>query len=367
MAFTHPNGTHHERLLYEESELLHRLSSIRSQLNQLTPISKLPPELLSHVFSFCLTHPYSRTLAKNTLAFTQTCRTWRTLALSTSKLWSTIDICHARYAELCLSRSREATLSVVAPISVMAFERLGSLVEARNRIRKIDVVLFPESMSRLFREMIMGLNSKEGHDEVVLGSSSSLGMGMNATRTLVLENLTELNLRLPSIAERVDLSFLRIPSIQKLSLDGVKLDWMSIVDNTRNRNGVLKVLSLSMLTILMHELIALIEQSEEVFLEDLHVPDYEGGIYGISPLSLRTMTIVSKDRAFVDTLLSRLTLSPTTEVVLRCRDIRVNGAQAQARAALAAAIHDGAGHWSVGYGVSSDVMAMLGYSFPVTG
>ncbi|KAL0064612.1 hypothetical protein AAF712_008438 [Marasmius tenuissimus] len=367
MALTHPDGTHHERLLYEESELLHRLSSIRQQLNHLTPISKLPPEILSHVFSFCVTHPYSRTLAKNTLAFTQACRTWRTLALSTSKLWSTIDICHARHAELCLSRSGGASLSVIAPISVMAFERPGSLVGARNRIRKIDVVMFPESMLRLFKQMIMGLDSKESHDEVVLGSSSSLGMGTNATSTLVLENLTQLNLRLPSIVERADLSFLRIPSIQKLSLDSVNLDWMSIADDIRNRNRGLKALSLSTLTISMHELIALIEQSEEVFLEDLHVPDYEDGIYGVSPLSLRTMTIVSKNQAFVDALLSRLTLPSTTEVVLRYRDIRVSGAQAQARAALAAAIKDGAGHWSVQYGVSSDVMAMLGYPFPVTG
>ncbi|KAL0566987.1 hypothetical protein V5O48_015007 [Marasmius crinis-equi] len=344
-----------ERLLHEESTLLHHLSLIRSQLNHLVPVSALPTEVLTYIFSFCIVHPSSRSLSKpnpsTTLAFTQVCRAWRTLAISSPCLWSTIDVCHDRFASLCLSRCGGANISLIAPTSRIAFE--GSLVAVRNQIRKIDLVLFPDAMLRLFKRLIMGMENIEWELEP--------GFGMGTGERLRLENMTELDLRLPSIAERLDLYFLDLPSIQKVSLDNVTLDWGALARD--NRSGKLKSLSLSRVRLEMDELLGLIAQSEEVMLEAVHVDEMDSEKALISTPTLRKITIISRNKAFVDGLLSRITLGEDTAVVIRCMEMRVSVMGHQIPDALAAAFQQHSS-WIVGnMGISPDVMGMMGYPY----
>ncbi|KAL0065591.1 hypothetical protein AAF712_007369 [Marasmius tenuissimus] len=298
------------------------------------PISTLPPELLLRIF-FRLRpdHSYESRITRTTLAFTQVCQTWRSLALSTAKLWSTIDLCtrSQQYTEVCFSRSLsgEADISIAAT-KPKAFESSAqaagssSLANARNRIRKLEAALYPSSMNKLFRFAI-GDDVKKG-----VGAESA-GQTVEASDSveLTFENLTHLDLAVrypfPSTTGNFDLSFLRIPAIQILSLDGVELGWASIIYDVQNRQRYLPTnlkLSLFRVHIEPNDLLALIQLSSEVFLEDVVVPDISDWQDSkVCPPDLEEITIISQSQVFVDAFLSILSLPMTTRVAKRVRNV----------------------------------------------
>ncbi|ESK97878.1 hypothetical protein Moror_17307 [Moniliophthora roreri MCA 2997] len=286
----------HQRsiLLSEEAQLIEQLAIIRTKLNTLAPIAVLPPEILLHILSLCAqrTHPIMRQYCRHVMAFTQVCRQWRSLALQTSKLWTTIDLCNTAYASTFLTRSKDAQIALVA---ISPLKSYGESIERhRNRISSIDAILFPDSMLALFRSI-------------------------DADDVITLNNLTELNLRTPFIIGHVDLSCLQIPAVRRLSLEGVKVDWESC-------NGLIS-LRLCGLPIThaptYHQLLGMLERSpflEEVELEDAVPVDIES-YKSRPPISLpylSKMTIGSKKADVVRVFQGGIIVPSSTQVKIRC-------------------------------------------------
>ncbi|KAK1223289.1 hypothetical protein PQX77_013827 [Marasmius sp. AFHP31] len=336
------SASYHEPSQFPELHSNLRSPFINSSLDQnypthrSGPISTLPPELLLRIFSrLRVDHSYETRITRTTLAFTQVCQAWRSLALSTSKLWSTIDLCtrSKQYTEVCFSRAlsggADITISATKP---KAFESSAqaagssNLANARNRIRKLEAALYPSSMNKLFRfaigdDLKKGVGDESADQTVVEAAPDSV--------ELTFENMTHLDLAVrypfPSTTDDFDLSFLRIPAIGILSLDGIRLDWTSIIYDVQNRQRYLPTnlkLSLFRVHIEPNDLLALIQLSSEVFLEDVVVPDLlnwqDSKVY---PPDLEEITIISQSQDFVDALLSILSLPMATRVAKRVRNV----------------------------------------------
>lgn len=94
----------------------------RNKLNELIPVSKLPVELLTEVFSLCVQRKDDQPLwhrsarqrrMEPVLVVTQVCHRWRVVAVASSKLWSTIIASgHLAFVEMMLTRSQHCALEV---------------------------------------------------------------------------------------------------------------------------------------------------------------------------------------------------------------------------------------------------------------
>ncbi|TFK61758.1 hypothetical protein BDN72DRAFT_429966 [Pluteus cervinus] len=106
----------------EISQLQERLSSLRSLRNSLAPISKVPTEILSKIFSHTQEHgelPLYEDLDITTRFYVSwVCRHWRNTAVTTPSLWTVIskksrDVSlRIDFVEALLSRSRPRALVV---------------------------------------------------------------------------------------------------------------------------------------------------------------------------------------------------------------------------------------------------------------
>ncbi|KAJ7823012.1 hypothetical protein B0H13DRAFT_2126038 [Mycena leptocephala] len=81
-----------------------------SRLNALAPISSLPPEILSHIFLFCVSsNPVVGTSGLGWLAVTHVTHRWREVALGCPELWANI-IFRRKLLSISLSRSKMVPL-----------------------------------------------------------------------------------------------------------------------------------------------------------------------------------------------------------------------------------------------------------------
>ncbi|KAK7056324.1 hypothetical protein VNI00_002877 [Paramarasmius palmivorus] len=279
-------------LLHEETRLVAELSRIRTKLNALTSIAVLPPEVLLQIMTICAqrTHPCTRRGHRNVLAFSQVCRQWRILALQTSSLWSTIDLCNVAYASAYLTRSKDAPISLEAVSPLKAYNE--PLEQHKRRIRSIDAILFPDCMLALFRSI-------------------------DTADIIVLKNLTELNLRIPSIAAHVDLSCLQIPAVRRLTLEGVKVDWESC-------QGLMSLRLCGLVAThapTYRELLGMLGRSplvEEIHLEDVVPGDADYRCQSKIPLlHLNKVAVMSKQADCVPILQEALLIPSTAQVKLR--------------------------------------------------
>ncbi|KAJ7601125.1 hypothetical protein C8J56DRAFT_26731 [Mycena floridula] len=189
-------------LLQEEARLALSLSHIRVQLNDLTIISCLAPELLERVFSICISWIYSTRRVRSCLSWTQVCRFWRQVALNSPRLWHQIPIdWNIEFARHFLSRSRQAPVSLIALSPQRNFT--DSLDIHAGRIHSIETLLFPDDMSALFDSF---------------GSETP--------------NLRRLSLRIPPVSQYFILPR-AFPSVRQLSLDAVAIQWDSCHSLTR--------------------------------------------------------------------------------------------------------------------------------------
>ncbi|KAG7086153.1 hypothetical protein E1B28_002113 [Marasmius oreades] len=307
---------HQHSLLDLEYKLLHELSAIHSNINQLCPINSLfPAEILQIIFTFCMAHADAHgTPSKPHLSFTQVCRHWRILALEMPALWSTIDICDPLLASLYLSRSGDTLISLFTKRSPTEFNGTLALNEVKNRIRKIDVLLFPNSLVRLFCN-IAGFPFEFPSPRMV-----------DAPGSLWLGNLTDLTLCVPAICDPVDLSSLYVGSVRRLVLSGVRVDWGTT-------SSELKVLDLSRLpdhfAPTVEELFGIFDRAkqsiEEVNFEDFFSPgpDALPWTEKIETTCLRKLSISSRDKEFIQQIVLVLTTGPNTEVEVQHRGDRM--------------------------------------------
>ncbi|PPQ73890.1 hypothetical protein CVT24_011949 [Panaeolus cyanescens] len=93
LSHCNPSDTkEHERIHWKIAEsnlFIHQHGAV------LSPVRMLPPEILHHIFLYCLSYPVSLRNCKwrnKPYAVSQVCRRWRSVALATPKLWDQLPM-----------------------------------------------------------------------------------------------------------------------------------------------------------------------------------------------------------------------------------------------------------------------------------
>ncbi|KAJ6518826.1 hypothetical protein C8R45DRAFT_949358 [Mycena sanguinolenta] len=128
---------------YQES-----IRALQYQRNALSSIGKLPPEMLSRVFLFCI-HPDSLSWIRE---ISHICRHWRAVALGCPNLWSFPVFAQPRWAEEMLKRSKMAPLTVKADLTYMTPKMIDSVhlsLAQISRIGEMDIRVGSRSVSEI--------------------------------------------------------------------------------------------------------------------------------------------------------------------------------------------------------------------------
>lgn len=149
-AFTHLP----ERLAIIDAEILTlkaRIHQLRYTRNSILPISRIPPEVLTAIFSLVRSRGGGKALsswrrdpicltAVTILPLTRVCRSWRDIALSCAALWSHFDRSNVQLASHWLARTQSHGLSVTFHETMhLRTSAFGKLLDHFSRFQ--DVVL----------------------------------------------------------------------------------------------------------------------------------------------------------------------------------------------------------------------------------
>ena len=92
-----------------EESVRESIRALKSRRNELSPISRLPTEILCNIFKFSLTdYPRPETWTN----FNQVSQHWRSSALSAPELWTNIILSYPRWTQEMLKRSKKAKLTL---------------------------------------------------------------------------------------------------------------------------------------------------------------------------------------------------------------------------------------------------------------
>ena len=135
------------------------IRALKSRRNELSPISRLPAEILCNIFS--LTEDFSsRTRRpKSWTNFSQVSQHWRSTALSAPELWTKIPLSYPRWAQEMLIRSKMAKLTIRSVFSFdesnpKAIETIRSCLYEMNRIEELKLIVIPASnLEEIFRDL----------------------------------------------------------------------------------------------------------------------------------------------------------------------------------------------------------------------
>ena len=120
---------------------------LKSRRNELSPISRLPAEILCNIFSFAevLSQTWSPESWTN---FSQVSQHWRSLALRAPELWTKIPLAYPRWAQEMLIRSKKAKLTIRSDnsSSLKAIQTLRLCLYEMNRIEEINLTAIPGSL-----------------------------------------------------------------------------------------------------------------------------------------------------------------------------------------------------------------------------
>lgn len=162
--------------------------------DELGPISKLPPEILEEIFALCISWCDGFQKPKNRFAWSQVCRAWRQISFDSGRLWQRVNLSDPRLAAESLIRSKQAPLHIttsVPPPSTIPKD----LALYADRLQSIDVILNTMDMAHLF-----------------------VSVGQH------LPMLKDLSLKISPMTSTLFLD-LSLPSIRRLSLEGVTMPW----------------------------------------------------------------------------------------------------------------------------------------------
>lgn len=179
---------------------------------QIPPITRLPNEMLESIFDIHVVSVYYREAegeAKLLFAYSQVCRWWRDIALSSPRLWRHINIGQPRLAREFLARSRlSVPLSVGSWWMVELPMDLVPLQPYVERIQEVDLNLLPKF------DIHRALASIEPDYQQL----SALRVTIRRSR---------------SISPPADLELdCYLPSVRRLSLEGVSVRWAFLTNLT---------------------------------------------------------------------------------------------------------------------------------------
>ncbi|KAK0199493.1 hypothetical protein DFS33DRAFT_1367452 [Desarmillaria ectypa] len=132
-----------------EKRLQTAVAVVRGARNSLQPVNRIPPELLSAIFSMAQHHlpgflplfgPQSTyNQATNWMCVLRVCRHWRGVAATFHSLWTTIS--NERSPHTFLKRSGDSLITVVAGLTKTYFDQqyVSAIIESLPRIRELHV------------------------------------------------------------------------------------------------------------------------------------------------------------------------------------------------------------------------------------
>ncbi|KAJ7463760.1 hypothetical protein FB451DRAFT_1265560 [Mycena latifolia] len=238
-------------LLSERATLLKAISTLDTRRNQLAPISKLSPELLSEIFLVVAAysrasaaHPGYLSAAEVRVCTTGVCHHWRSVALGCASLWSYIDFSWDSPDRVRESLLRSKATPLVVQASLHRRLGLGNILlafEDTSRIQCLDLGFNPDHFTSFAHGLLKAAPALEVLRLNCDHSSVRLPPELFASQT---PRLRELELRGCVIPED---SYL-FRNLTYLSFDGAPPDctftafqWLEILDSL----PLLQVLSLS--------------------------------------------------------------------------------------------------------------------------
>ncbi len=207
----------HARKVVDDQIEVHTraILDLKTRLNTLTPVARLPPELLSAIFAFVpaksFTEHYNaseivRPYRVNTwVTVAHVCRHWRAIALSSPRFWSYITVTSKRAADEMIARSKKAPLHIVGPVSPY-----------RDGPRKVMEELMSE-FSRIHTLRLAG-RAQEIQDlfKMVTAPASMLESFKLSDMSSYYDEPEPVNLALPAPG---------VPRLRNLEIDGFPFAW----------------------------------------------------------------------------------------------------------------------------------------------
>jgi hypothetical protein len=135
------------------------IRALKSRRNELSPISRLPIEILCNIFKFSLAACWTPE-PESWTNFSQVSRHWRSSALSAPELWTNITVGYPRWTQEMLIRSKKAKLTIRSSLSLPKLkhetivETVRSCLYEMNRVEEINLSVNP---ILIFEEIFRGL------------------------------------------------------------------------------------------------------------------------------------------------------------------------------------------------------------------
>ena len=147
-------------LLTNIARLEESARALKSRRNELSPISRLPVEILCNIFSFIEDNNnfYLGRIPESWTNFSHVSQHWRLSALSAPELWTKIPLSYPRWAREMLIRSKKATLTIRSDLfcnsNPKAFQLIRSCLYEMNRVGEIDIDMIPGlTLDTIFRDL----------------------------------------------------------------------------------------------------------------------------------------------------------------------------------------------------------------------
>ena len=128
------------------------IRALKSRRNELSPISRLPAEILCKIFSLNIDIYRSPRSWTN---YSRVSQHWRSLALSAPELWTNIPVDYHRWAQEMLIRSKMAKLTIRTGLSfrklgLINVETIRSCLYKMNRVKEIDISIPGYRLEKIF-------------------------------------------------------------------------------------------------------------------------------------------------------------------------------------------------------------------------
>ena len=142
----------------DNTHMEERIRTLKCRRNQLSPIYRLPVEILCNIFKFSLTESQTRT-PESWINFSQVSQHWRSSALNAPELWTNILFNYPRWAKKMLIRSKMARLTIrtyPSPevLSPKTIETIRSCLYEMSRVEEIQLTTIPRFiMEQIFQDL----------------------------------------------------------------------------------------------------------------------------------------------------------------------------------------------------------------------
>ena len=186
---------------------------MRTRRNEFLPIARLPPEILSHIFSFHAIENPPNPPGLGWITVTHVCHRWRQVALADPNLWSTVAFnLGTEWAEEMLARSKAALISYNRDLSSQpsTFRRKTSLD---------DEVVLREHLSHVRQLNLFGYAAS------LAPAARALTTPAPHLESLKLSSAPRLGLREPCLTLPSDLFAHDAPKLRHVTLFGCAVPW----------------------------------------------------------------------------------------------------------------------------------------------